>query len=146
MRGTSHKELLGKPKLKKEKPIFEGRKVNKDLCSQFKVKQDVSSEYYVINFYASSRTLINFKNHRKELLEKRVSDLERVYGIIFQIKGPKFICDASRLELIIQIETPGCSNLDTRDMDMDENQCFNKNKLMLTIKNKAKLDNSLTLE
>ena len=119
MRGASHKELFGKPKLKKGKPIFEERKVNKTLCSKFRVKQDVSSEYYVINFYASSRTLINFKNHRKELLEKRVPDLQRVYGIIFQIKGPKFICDASRLELIIQIETPGCSNLDTRNMNMN---------------------------
>ena len=49
--------------------IFEERKVNRDLCSQFKVKQDVSSEYYVINFYASGRTLINSKR-RKELLEK----------------------------------------------------------------------------
>ena len=101
MRGASHKELFGKPKLKKGKPIFEERKVNKTLCSEFRVKQDVSSEYYVINFYASSRTLINFKNHRKELLEKRVPDLQRVYGTIFQIKGSKFICDASRLELII---------------------------------------------
>ena len=79
--------------------IFEERKVNRGLCSQFKVKQDLSLEYYAINFYASGRTLINTKNHRKELLEKRVPDLERVYGIIFQIKAAKFSCDASRLEV-----------------------------------------------
>ena len=122
--------------------IFEERKVNRGLCSQFKVKQDVSWEYYVINFYTSDRTLINTKNHRKELLEKRVPDLERVYGIILQIKGTKFSCDASRLELTNQSETPGCSNFDVRDMVMDQNQCSNKNELMLTIKNKTELDNS----
>ena len=79
--------------------IFEERKVNRGLCSQFKVKQDLNLEYYAINLYASGRTLINTKNHRKELLEKRVPDLERVYGIIFQIKAAKFSCDASRLEV-----------------------------------------------
>ena len=104
--------------------VLEERKVNRDLCSQFKVKQDVSWEYYVINFCASGRTLINTKNHRKELLEKRVPDLEIVYGIIFQIKGAKFSCDgdASRLELTNQSETPGCSNFDVRDINMDQNQ------------------------
>ena len=106
------------------------------------MKQDVSSEYYVINFYTSDRTLINTKNHCKELLEKRVPDLERVYGIMFQIKGIKFSCDASRLELKNQSETPGCSNFDVRDKDMDQNLCSNKNKLMLTFKNKTELDNS----
>ena len=38
------------------------------------------------------------KNHRKELLEKRVPDLQRVYGITFQIKVAKFSCEASGLE------------------------------------------------
>ena len=102
----------------------------------------MSLEYYVINFYASRKTLINTKNHRKELLEKKVPDPESVYGIIFQIKGRKFSCDASRLELTNQSEAPGCSNFDVRDMA--QNQCFNKNKLMLTIKNKTELDNSKT--
>ena len=102
----------------------------------------MSLEYYVINFYASGKTLINTKNHRKELLEKKVPDPESVYGIIFQIKGRKFSCDASRLELTNQSEAPGCSNFDVRDMA--QNQCFNKNKLMLTIKNKTELDNSKT--
>ena len=41
-----------------------------------------SLEYYVINFCTSGRTLINTTNYRKELLGKRVSDLESVYGII----------------------------------------------------------------
>ena len=79
--------------------LFKERKVNRGLCSQFNVKQDVSLEYCVINFYALGRTLINTKNHRKALLEKIVPDLERVNGIIFQIKGAKFSCDASKLEL-----------------------------------------------
>ena len=60
--------------------IFEEKSVLIDLCSQFKVKQGVSSVYYVLSLYASGRTLINTKNNRKELLEKGVSDLERVYG------------------------------------------------------------------
>ena len=59
---------------------------NRDLCSQVKVKQDVSSECYVINLYVSGRSLINTKNHREGLLENRIPDLERVYGIIFKIK------------------------------------------------------------
>ena len=63
--------------------IFEERKVYRYLCSKFKVKQDVSSEYYVINFHASDKTLINTKNHRKELLEKRVPDNGRIHRIIF---------------------------------------------------------------
>ena len=45
-------------------------------------------------------------------------------------------------ELTNQSETPGCSNFDVRDMDIDQTQCSNKNELMLTIKNKTKLDNS----
>ena len=61
---------------------------------------------------------------------------------MFQIKGIKFSCDASRLELKNQSETPGCSNFDVRDKDMDQNLCSNKNKLMLTFKNKTELDNS----
>ena len=64
--------------------IFEETKVNRD---------------YAINFYASSRTLINTKKHRKQLIEKRVPDLERVYEIIFQVIGEKFSCEASGLEL-----------------------------------------------
>ena len=81
--------------------IFEERKVNRDLCSQSRVKQDISSEYSVINFQVSDRTLINTKN----LLEiaKKVPYVERVYGIICQIKGAKFSCNASRLELKNQI-------------------------------------------
>ena len=81
--------------------VFEERKVNRDLCSQSRVKQDISSEYSVINFQVSDRTLINTKN----LLEiaKKVPYVERVYGIIFQIKGAKFSCNASRLELKNQI-------------------------------------------
>ena len=31
---------------------------------------------------------------------------------------------------------------DVRDMDMDQNQCSNKNELTLKIKNKTELDNS----
>ena len=81
--------------------IFQERKVNRDLCSQSRVKQDISSEYSVINFQVSDRTLINTKN----LLEiaKKIPDVERVYGIIFQIKGAKFSYNASRLELKNQI-------------------------------------------
>ena len=81
--------------------IFQERKVNRDLCSQSRVKQDISSEYSAINFQVSDRTLINTKN----LLEiaKKIPDVERVYGIIFQIKGAKFSCNASRLELKNQI-------------------------------------------
>ena len=103
---------------------FEERKVNRDLCSQFKVKQDVSLEYYVINFYVSDRTLINTKNHCKKL-KKRNPDLERVYGIIFQIKEAKLRCEASWLGLTNQNETPGCSNFDVRNMDMDQNLYHN---------------------
>ena len=40
-------------------------------------------------------------------------------------------------ELTNQSETPGCSNFDVRDMDIDQTQCSNKNELMLTIKNKT---------
>ena len=81
--------------------IFQERKVNRDLCSQSRVKQDISSEYSVINFQVSDRTLINTKN----LLEiaKKIPDVERVYGIIFRIKGSKFSYNASRLELKNQI-------------------------------------------
>ena len=81
--------------------IFQERKLNRDLCSQSRVKQDISSEYSVINFQVSDRTLINTKN----LLEiaKKIPDVERVYGIIFQIKGAKFSYNASRLELKNQI-------------------------------------------
>ena len=110
--------------------------MKRDFYSQIKVKQEVSLEYYAINFYASGRNLINTKNHRKELLEKRVAVLKRVYGIIFQIKGSKINCKASGLELTNQIETPGCSNFDVIDMDMNQNQFSNKHDLMLTIKKK----------
>ena len=81
--------------------IFQERKVNRDLCSQSRVKQDISSEYSAINFQVSDRTLINTKN----LLEiaKKIPDVERVYGIIFQVKGAKFSCNASILELKNQI-------------------------------------------
>ena len=102
--------------------IFEERKVNRGLCGHFKVKQDIGLEYYIINFYASGRTLINTKNHHRELLEKWVPDLERVYEIIFRIKAAKFSCDANIVELTGQSETPGCSNFDVRDMDIDQNQ------------------------
>ena len=111
----------------------------KFISLHFKVEPDVSFEYYVINFFTSCRILINTKNHRKELVEKRNLDLERVHGIIFQIKGDKFSCDASRLELTNQNETSGCSNFNVRDMDMS-----NKIELMLAIKNKTELDNSKT--
>ena len=119
---------------KRTRNSFE-RKVKRDFYSQIKVKQEVSLEY-AINFYASGRTLINTKNHRKKLLEKRVAVLKRVYGIIFQIKGSKINCKASGLELTNQIETPGCSNFDVIDMDMNQNQFSNKHDLMLTIKKK----------
>ena len=46
------------------------------------------------------------------------------------------------MESTNQRQTPGCSNFDVRDIYMDQNQCANKNKLMLTIKNKRELDNS----
>ena len=46
------------------------------------------------------------------------------------------------MELTKQRETPGCSNFDVRDMDMDQNQCSNKSELMLTIRNKTELRNS----
>ena len=35
-----------------------------------------------------------------------------------------------------------CGNFNLRDMDADQNQCSNKNNLMLTIKDKTELDNS----
>ena len=68
---------------------------------------------------ANLTEIINTKNRRKELLEKRVPDLEGVYGIIFQIKGAKFSCEASRMELTNQSETSRCSNFDLRNMNMD---------------------------
>ena len=46
------------------------------------------------------------------------------------------------MESTNQSETPGCSNFDVRDIYMDQNQCSNKNQLMLTIKNKREVDNS----
>lgn len=44
-------------------------------------------KYYVINLYAFGKTPISTKHNLKELLEKRVSDIERVYEITFQIRG-----------------------------------------------------------
>ena len=35
-----------------------------------------------------------------------------------------------------------CGNFNLRDMDADQNQCSNKNNLMLTIKDKTELGNS----
>ena len=84
---------------------------------------------------ADRQTLINTKNHRKELLEKRFQDLERVYGIIFQFKQAKFSCEIMGLKLRNQSETSRSSNFDVRNKHMDQNQCFNKNDLM-AIENK----------
>ena len=46
------------------------------------------------------------------------------------------------LELRNQSELSRCSDFDVRDMDIDGNDCPNKNGLMLTKKCKAELDNS----
>ena len=46
------------------------------------------------------------------------------------------------MEFTNHTETPGCSNFDFRDINMGQNQYPNKNDLILTINNKAKLDNS----
>ena len=59
-----------------------------------------------------------------------------------QMKGEKFSCEVSSLELTNQNEAPECSNFDVRDMDTDQNVCSHKDDLILTIKKKTELDNS----
>ena len=116
--------------------IFEERKINRYLSCQFKVKQERSSEY------VSCRTLINTE---KSSQRAKVPDLERLYGIIFQVKRKKLGSEASGSELTNQGETSGYSNVDVREMNVDHNQCSKKNDLILTIKNETGLDSSKIL-
>ena len=65
--------------------------LNNETCQQFKALQEQidEGESYVLNFYTTGRIVINTKLHRNEILEKRIPELEKLYGVQFKIKSAK---------------------------------------------------------
>ena len=62
--------------------------LNKDTCQQFKAEQKEGSELHVINFYYSEGVVINLTT--RELLEKRITELENLLEVTFTMKGAIF--------------------------------------------------------
>lgn len=69
--------------------ICDEKYINKQTCKQYKAELGSSGEIYTWNFYLTGRITIFTKTFRKQFIEKRLPDFQKVFQTSFSFKDAK---------------------------------------------------------